>query len=246
MKTILLLQVFVTSFVFCQKDSLKDTVNVTDAAGMRQGEWMLLGSDVPEFGIESGSIAETGTYQNNQKVGPWIRYNKTGTQPISLIIYEFNPNGKESTRVSIFSYKYHENGQVSYLPYAGKCKTKANYKRFDAAGNLLEMMEYDAAGNEVYSITATDQSALSSMSYFKIPENYSSYKEEDIRTPEYRDVLAPSGVYIIDYNHSKFICGKFTDGILVEGTECVLDETYSLVSARVFKNYGYVSSYKQP
>lgn len=239
MKTFLLISVFATTTLFAQKD----TINVTDASGMRQGKWMLLGADVPEFGIESGSIAETGSYQNNQKVGPWIRYNKTGSQPVSLIIYDFNPNGSQSTRVSIFSFKYHDNGQVAYFPYAGKCKTKANYKRFDENGKLIELMEYDSLGNEVLSITATDGVALQGMSYFNVPHNFVKSQEVDVVTPNIKKYTMQDGYYIVDIEHSKFIVGKFESGDLVDGKECILDETYSIQSAKIFNQRRYQSSF---
>ena len=239
MKTFLLLSVFVTSFVFAQKD----TLNVTDTNGMLQGKWMLLGADVPEFGIESGSIAETGTYQNNQKIGPWIRYNKTGTLPLSLIIYEFNASGNQSTRVSIFSFKYFDNGQVSYLPYAGKCKTKANYKRFDESGKLIELMEYDSLGNEILSITATDNTALEGMDYFDIPADFQVSQEANVVTPSIKKFTQQNGYYIVDVEHSKFVVGRFENGDLVEGKECVLDETYKLMVAKTFSDRRYSSTY---
>ena len=235
MKTFLLLSVFATTFVFSQKD----TINVTDTNGMRQGKWTLLGADVPEFGIESGSIAETGEYKNNQKVGPWIRYNKTGTLPLSLIIYEFNPAGNQSTRVSIFSFKYFDNGQISYMPYAGKCKTKANYKRFDESGKLVELMEYDSLGNEILSITATDDATLKGMSYFEIPGDFTKHQEANVVTPSIKKFTQQSGYYIVDVEHTKFVVGRFENGDLVEGKECTLDETYKLLVAKTFSDRRY-------
>lgn len=239
MKTFLLLSVFAATTVFSQKD----TLNVTDNNGMRQGKWMLLGADVPEYGIESGSIAETGEYQNNQKVGPWIRYNKTGTFPLSLIIYDYNASGTQSTRVSISGYKYHDNGQVAYLPYAGKCKTKANYKRFDENGNLIELMEYDSLGNEILSITATDSTTLAAMNYFNIPTTFTKYQEPNVVTPNIKKFTMQNGYYIVDVEHSRFVVGRFENGDLVEGKECVLDETYNLTMAKTFSGRRYGGSY---
>lgn len=241
MRITLLLFVLIYLPVFAQTDR----VNYTDTlTGFRQGKWQLMGSDVPEFGIDPSVVAEEGQYQNNQKVGPWIRYNKDGSQAISLIIYEFNPKGKESTRVSIFSYKYHPNGKISYMPYAGQCKTKANYKRFDTTGTLIELMEYDSLGNEIFSITTSDETTLSQMSYFQIPDSFNTFKEAEIVVPSDKKDLTQDGYYLLDYGHTKFISGKFQNGILVEGKECVLDETYALVSARTFKGSQYIASFK--
>jgi len=241
MKTFLLVSVFATTMVFAQKD----TMNVTDSNGLRQGKWMLLGADVPEFGIESGSIAETGEYQDNQKVGPWIRYNKTGTLPLSLIIYDYNANGAQSNRIAIFSFKYFDNGQVSYLPYAGKCKTKANYKRFDESGKLVELMEYDSVGNEILSITATDSITLATMNYFDIPATFTKYQESNVVTPNIKKFTQQNGYYIVDVEHSKFVVGRFENGDLVEGKECVLDETYNITMAKTFSQRRYGFSYTQ-
>lgn len=240
MRTLLLLFILFTTVIFGQEDK----INYTDSTGLRQGNWQILGAEVPEFGIEPMSIAEEGKYVDNQKVGPWIRFNKTGTQAISLIIYEINPVSKESERVSIHSYKYHSNGQLALLPYAGKCNMKANFKRFDNTGALLELMEYDSLGNEEMSITKVEATALAEMPYFQVPPTFSSFNEVDSAVPSIKQYLTENGTFIVDYGHTKFISGNFKDGVLVEGKECILDEMYSLVSARIYKEKAYVISYK--
>lgn len=220
-----------------------DSINQKDASGLRQGKWILLGSDVPEAGVTSTGIAEEGSYLNNQKIGAWKRYDKNGTTPNALIYYAYNANGNTSNRVGIFPYKYDSDGHLLVLPYPGKCPTKANTKRFNEKGELIELTEYDSLCNESLIVSAMDSSSIAQLPYFEIPMSFKKTIENGNVGYRKLSMKEQNGSYLIDFDHRVFQTGTFKNGELWNGKECVLDESMNLLSARVFSNGKYIASY---
>ena len=239
MKTLLLLLSVYSVSVFAQKDS----INVVDPFGQRQGMWRLTGDQAPELGVEPGALAEEGTYLNNQKIGPWVRYDKKGTKPISLVYFQYNESGNSSSRVAMFPYKFYDDGTPQYTPYPGLCPTKANYKRFGQTGNLIEVMEYDSAGNETYTVSEVSQGDLDQMSYFMVPANFTERPEKGVALPSTPGFSGFSGTFIVDFKHTTFVSGTFVNGKLVDGKEVILDDSYTPTSIRTFKGGVYVTSF---
>lgn len=74
-----------------------DTVkNVTDAAGKRQGYWVITGQMRPDklkAGYTATSKIEEGTYKDSQKTGIWIEYFPNGNKKSELTFVNNRPNG---------------------------------------------------------------------------------------------------------------------------------------------------------
>ncbi len=219
------------------------TYNFVDANGLKQGKWVLLGKDLPETGVESDAIAEEGTFQNGQKTGAWVRYDKSGKTPISLMLFTIDATG-QSKRIGLYGFKYHDNGSPAYVPYAGQSTTKANYKRFNSNGLLVEQMEYDSLGNEAFSIAQIDSSSLAELPYFQLPENFQKKAEVGNLPYKIPNEKTMNGYYIVDYNHSFFISGLFQNGILVKGNATVLDETMQIQWMKEIANGKLVASFQ--
>jgi len=69
-------------FVCCYGYSPAQTLNYTDANGIKQGYWILYGE--PEFNIPDTVKTEEGTFINGRKEGEWIRYNPDGSKHMIL------------------------------------------------------------------------------------------------------------------------------------------------------------------
>ena len=228
MKRIILLLAefcFLIGFSFGQKD-----INQKDSLGRKQGEWILLGIDVPESGVVSGGIAESGTYLNDQKVGAWKRYDKNGESVNALVYYEYDPAIGKSTRISIFPNKYFASGQPELQHYPGKCTVKANSIRFSEDGSIKEIIELDSLGNEALIIRAMSLEEMNAMPYFQTTDALISSKaiSKNLFIP---DNTQFSGYFLVEYQHQLFQLGLFEKGKLVEGKQCLLDENMQLIDA---------------
>lgn len=252
-----LLYTHVSILAYAQADSLvpevdaylivkKDTVNLVDSLGKRQGKWILLGADLPESGVLADSKAEEGCYFNNQKIGPWKRFNKEGNKVIALVYYKFNPTGTTAIREAIFPNKYHSNGNRSLFHYPGKCPNKANIIRFDEQETILELTEFDSLGNEMIIITRMEQNAMDELSYFNVAENFSKLTEQNKDLIEQFDFKGLNGTYVIDLHHKIFQLGEFKNGTLWNGKQCELDDVMNLLEARIVVNGVYMYSYRSP
>jgi hypothetical protein len=56
----------------------KDTFNLIDAKGMKQGKWVILGKMKKECDYGPDALVESGKYKDDKRVGWWKHYTKTG------------------------------------------------------------------------------------------------------------------------------------------------------------------------
>jgi len=111
-KIYLLLSFFVSLYVFAQTKTFelrgisgKDTVNVTDALGKKQGKWVVKSKHRQNTCFSAEQKLEEGMYVDNRKVGRWFEYYCNGNLR-SLIHFQ---NGKPDG----YAIMYHENGKIS-------------------------------------------------------------------------------------------------------------------------------------
>ena len=52
----------------------KDTLNLTDAQGKKQGKWIIRGRHKPGTCYQPEQKVEEGKYSDNRKTGIWIEY----------------------------------------------------------------------------------------------------------------------------------------------------------------------------
>lgn len=219
------------------------TYNFVDANGLKQGKWVLLGKDIPETGVDPEAIAEEGSFKNGQKTGAWVRYDKTGKTPVSLMLFTIDAAG-QSKRIGLYGFKFHDNGTPAYWPYAGASASKANYKRFNSNGLLIEQMEYDSLGNEAFSIAQIDSASLAELPYFQLPENFQKKGDVGNLPNKIPNEKMMTGYYIVDYNHSFFISGLFQNGVLIKGNATVLDEEMQMKWMKEINNGKLVASFQ--
>ena len=145
------------------QQSGKDSVNVTDEQGWKQGRWVEYSSDGEPEGCQAGLKIEEGVYKDNRKAGVWKMYWCSGKIRNELIYNanrtitskDYYPNGtlkEEGTWNSfgwIGAYKYyHENGQLYYeWNYDESAKRTGRQRYYYSNGNLMFDGEWNA-GNE--------------------------------------------------------------------------------------------------
>jgi antitoxin component YwqK of YwqJK toxin-antitoxin module len=129
-------------------------INVTDAAGKKQGKWIYFGKDRPESGVPANGKVEEGKYLDDRKEGIWIKYHKDGVTPALKGNYSNNrPMGqytrywdsglvKEKGTFEKNVYKdslvrYHENGKVAFQGiYNNEGKESGKIKYYYPNGQL--------------------------------------------------------------------------------------------------------------
>lgn len=93
--TLLLLLLFFCT-LSAQAIPADTTKNITDAAGKRQGYWVITGQMRPDkikAGYTASSKIEEGTYKDSQKTGIWIEYYPNGNKKSELTFVNNRPNG---------------------------------------------------------------------------------------------------------------------------------------------------------
>jgi hypothetical protein len=56
-----------------------DTLNITDAKGLKQGYWIIWGNMKPEKGFCDSCRIEEGPFKDDRRVGEWTKYNNNGS-----------------------------------------------------------------------------------------------------------------------------------------------------------------------
>lgn len=115
-----------------------DTLNIVDSKGLKQGKWV---NSVPEIRGEPG-YEEEGFYKNNQKTGPWRRYNSTGD---IIAIENFKNGGKH--------------GIQEYFSFLGNIQRHEEWKGYDPDAPFDTIPVYGQGNNEVidYKIVRSNQ-----------------------------------------------------------------------------------------
>lgn len=83
----------------------KDTINLTDVQGKKQGKWILRGKHKPGTCYTEEQKIEEGKYTENRKIGKWIDYYCNGNLKSTLTFQNGRPDG--------YAIMYHENGKIS-------------------------------------------------------------------------------------------------------------------------------------
>ena len=129
-------------------------VNEKDAAGQKQGHWVILNTGGKFPGFAEGELTEEGDYLDNKKIGIWTKYYPGGTKKHELTFTNNQPNGyakfyykdgllqeegmwKDNKWVGEYRY-YHENGNLFYnWVYNASGKREGTQQYFHENGNLM-------------------------------------------------------------------------------------------------------------
>ncbi|HXC05196.1 MAG TPA: hypothetical protein VNZ86_10625 [Bacteroidia bacterium] len=116
----------------------KDTFNVVDANGKRQGAWVITGklANIPEYGADAK--VEEGKYLNSLKVGIWKHYFPNGNLQNKLTYENNRPNG--------YAIMYHENGKISEEGNWKYNKWVGDYKLYYDNGNIQQQFKFNESG----------------------------------------------------------------------------------------------------
>lgn len=113
--------------------------NVTDAAGKRQGPWVIT-AGFKKLGPpwEPGQTVEEGTYTNSMKTGIWIEYYQNGNKKSELTYVNNRPNGPAKM--------YHENGNMSEEGTWVGTRWTGPYKLYYEDGTPRQSFSYNSLG----------------------------------------------------------------------------------------------------
>ncbi len=231
--------------------NVKDTINFTDEAGLKQGRWVIK---------ESGKIIEEGHYLNNEKVGVWkayfdndklkheINYIKGEPRGEARFYYE---NGKlrESGNWQVDhwegNYKYYfESGQLSYdWFYNEKGKREGDQRYFYANGEKMyegiwkngktegALKVYDDSGNLVQERIFNDGK------FEGVEKPVTKSPSQRFNGTGFHTVLNLSGQV-----HEK---GFFQKGNLIDGEKYNYNSDGNLISITMYKGGKVVGTQKK-
>jgi len=116
----------------------KDTVNLVDDQGKRQGKWILTGKllNLPEYGPDV--TVEEGKYMNSLKVGIWKHYFPNGNLQNKLTFENNRPNG--------YAIMYHENGKISEEGNWKNNRWVGPYKLYYDNGQVQQAFNFNESG----------------------------------------------------------------------------------------------------
>jgi antitoxin component YwqK of YwqJK toxin-antitoxin module len=139
-KFVLLLFVIVAKLVSAQTFELvgKDTINLTDAAGKRQGKWIVTNKIANKPCYTPEQKVEEGVYVDGRKTGLWKEY-YCNNNPKSEITYENN-------RPSGYAKMYHENGKMKEEGLWKNNRWVGDYKLYYENGQVQQAFKFNTTG----------------------------------------------------------------------------------------------------
>jgi len=116
----------------------KDTINLIDALGKKQGKWILRGRHKPGSCFATDQKAEEGKYADNRKVGKWFEYYCNGNMKNQLTFQNGRPDG--------YAIMYHENGKISEEGNWKNNRWTGPYKLYYENGQPQHEFNFNASG----------------------------------------------------------------------------------------------------
>jgi antitoxin component YwqK of YwqJK toxin-antitoxin module len=116
----------------------KDTINLTDAQGKKQGKWIVKGKHKPGTCYQPDQKVEEGKYQDNRKVGIWVEYYCNGNMKNKLTFVNGRPDG--------YAIMYHENGKISEEGTWKSNRWVGNYKLYYENGQVQHQFVFNQSG----------------------------------------------------------------------------------------------------
>lgn len=137
MKRAILILLFVASQVGLAQ-SKSDTVNFTDANGLKQGYWKEYNSTLRRPGYTDAALVQEGRYADSKKKGQWKEYYPNGNVK-NKITYENNrPNG--------YAIMYHDNGKISEEGLWQNNRWVGDYKLYYDNGQVAQEFKFNKSG----------------------------------------------------------------------------------------------------
>ena len=141
MKKAILILLFITcKVVVGQSYELlnNDTINLTDAAGKKQGKWIIYNKMVHRECYTDEQIVEQGKYVDSKKTGIWKEF-YCNNNVKSVITYENNrPNG--------YAKMYHDNGKIKEEGLWKNNRWVGDYKLYYENGQVQQAFKFNPNG----------------------------------------------------------------------------------------------------
>ncbi len=116
----------------------KDTINLIDALGKKQGKWILKGKHKPGSCYAVDQKAEEGKYTDNKKIGKWLEYYCNGNMKNQLTFQSGRPDG--------YAIMYHENGKISEEGNWKNNRWTGAYKLYYENGQVQHQFVFNPSG----------------------------------------------------------------------------------------------------
>jgi antitoxin component YwqK of YwqJK toxin-antitoxin module len=140
-KIVLLVLIVVSKLTFAQTFELlnnKDTINLTDINGKRQGKWIITNKLVNKPCYTADQKVEEGTYVDGKKTGIWVEYYCNNNMK-SKITYENN-------RPSGYAIMYHENSKIKEEGLWKNNRWVGDYKLYYENGQVQQAFKFNTTG----------------------------------------------------------------------------------------------------
>ena len=145
MRNFYLIMIFVVArYGYAQSQSYeldpsnKDTINVIDYSGMKQGRWVIWGKTKPNTCYQPTSKVEEGKYEANKKTGIWKEFFCNGNMKNKITFQNGRPDG--------YAIMYHDNGKISEEGIWKINKWVGNYKLYYDNGQVQQEFNFTPAG----------------------------------------------------------------------------------------------------
>lgn len=135
---------FISAVSFAQSqsyeidDKTKDTLNLVDAQGKKQGKWIVRGRHKPGTCYQPEQKVEEGRYTDNRKTGVWIEYYCNSNMKNKLTFVNGRPDG--------YAIMYHENGKISEEGNWKANRWVGNYKLYYENGQVQHEFVFNQTG----------------------------------------------------------------------------------------------------
>jgi len=211
-----IIQIFIILFIITinlQAQSFKiynnDTINYSDASGLKQGEWIYFLND-------EISISQKGKYINSKKEGIWLSYYDNGNIKSSITYIKNKQDG--------YAIIYYENGTKSEEGLWKENRWVGEYKYYYDNGNPAYVWNFNDEGNRT-----GNQQYFYETGKLKIEGKWESGKEQGIITEYYSNgnlkTVSDYNAGIADGSKKEYFATgelksekKYTNGILDESS----------------------------
>lgn len=116
----------------------KDTINLVDAQGKKQGKWIVFGKTKPGTCYQPDQKIEEGKYSDNRKTGTWIEYYCNSNMKNRLTFVNGRPDG--------YAIMYNENGKISEEGNWKANRWVGDYKLYYENGQIQHEFKFNQTG----------------------------------------------------------------------------------------------------
>ena len=116
----------------------KDTINLIDFLGKKQGKWIIWGKTKPNSCYTPTSKVEEGKYQDNKKLGIWKEYFCNGIIKSKITFLNGRPDG--------YAIMYYDNGKIAEEGTWKGTKWVGNYKLYYDNGHVQNEFTFNNNG----------------------------------------------------------------------------------------------------